>query len=225
MSGHLKPYAAPKSWIFLRKAHTWITRPLPGANPIERSQPISLLLKQLGCAKTKRDVQQIINDRLVTIDGKAIKDRHAPVGFMDSIKINPDITLRGTLDEKGRLKFIEVPEKELGKKLCKIIGKHSSKGGKIQFNLSDGRNILTEKNQYAIGDSLLIEVPKQKIVDRFPLEKGNTVFLLEGRHTGTIGTIQEIKGEKLWCTKDKERIETLKRVAFVIGKDKPAIKL
>jgi len=220
---HLKSYAAPKSWTLLRKIRKWVLKPLPGAHPLDKALPIGVLLKQVGVADTTKEARKIINQRAVLVDGIPVKDVHFATGFMDGITIKPDIILRGTLDEKGRLKFVPVPE--VSKKISKIIGKTSAKGGKVQLNLSDGRNVLVDKGSHKTGDSLLFDVPSQKIVDTIPLDKGVTVFLVGGKHTGTVGIVAEIQKERIWITKDKEKLETLKKFAFVIGKDKPLLKL
>ena len=225
MSRHLKAYNAPKSWTILRKAHKWVLRPSPGAHPLVRALPIGLLLKQLGCGQTSREIKKVLNQKAVMIDGSVVKDIHHSTGFMDAISVKPSTSLRCTLDDKGRLKFIEAPAGEMNKKLCRIINKSVTKGGKIQLNLSDGRNILAEKGAYATGDTLLLEVPSQKILEHYPLAKGNTAFLVAGRHIGTIAPVEDIQGDKIWCGKGKEKIETLKQFAFIVGKDKPALKL
>ncbi len=225
MSRHLKAYAAPKSWTILRKITKWILRPQPGKHPLVRSLPIGLLLKQLGVAQTTREAKKIVNIKAVLVDCKTIKDIHQGVGFMDTIQVKPNITLRCTLDEKGRLKFTTITAGELSKKICRITGKQTVPGGKTQLTLSDGRNILSDKKEYNVGDSLLIETPEQKIAGHFALANGCTAFLTGGKHTGLTGTIEDIQGDRLWCTVDKKKIETLKRFAFVIGKDKPAVKL
>jgi small subunit ribosomal protein S4e len=225
MSNHLKAYNAPKSWTIPRKTTKWVIRPDAGAHPQERALPIALLLKQLKIAATGREVKKILNEKVVLVDGAAVTDPHSATGFMDTIQIKPGFALRCTLDEKGRLKFIDIPEAELGKKICKIIGKRTLKGNKIQLNLSTGRNILAAKNDYAVGDSLLMDVPSQKITGHYPLSKGHTAFMTSGKHTGQVGVIDHIEGDRLWFTKGKDKFETLKQVAFVVGKDKPAVKL
>ena len=55
-----------------------------------------------------------------------------------------------------------VNEKESSLKLCKIKGKNLMKG-KINLNLHDGRNIITDNKEIKVGDSVLIELPAQKI--------------------------------------------------------------
>ncbi len=225
MSRHLKSYAAPKSWTILRKVTKWIIRPNAGAHPLKRALPLGLLLKQLGFAQTSREAKIILNMKNVLVDGRVIKETHFGTGFMDTIQIKPKTALRCSIDQKGRLRFIDIPDTDLNKKICKIIGKITIRGGKIQLNLSDGRNILIDKDKYVVGDSLLLEVPSQKITDHFPIEKENTAFLIGGRHTGKIGIIDDVQGQRVWCTSGKEKIETLKDLTYVIGKNKPAVKI
>jgi len=58
------------------------------------------------------------------------------------------------------------------------------------------------------------------------LEKGSTIFLIGGKHLGETGTIEDITGNKIiYKIKSNEVFETLKKYAFVIGIDKPIIKL
>jgi len=225
MSKHLKAYAAPKSWIILRKVNKWITRPAPGAHEKQKAFPIGLLIKQLGFARTAREVKKILNDKNVSVDGKVIMDRHFSVGFMDAIQIKPSTLLRGKYDEKGRLVFVPMPKDESTKKVCKVIGKRTIAGGKLQLNLFDGRNVLVDKSDVAIGDSLVLELPSQKVIEHLPLGKGAVAFLLAGRHTGVIGTVESIDGDKIKCSKGKEQFETLKRFAFVLGKNKAVVKV
>ena len=225
MSGHLKAYAAPKSWTLLRKVNKWVVRPFPGKHPLNLSVAVGLMLKQLGCGQTTKEIRKIVNSQAVLVDGRLVKDLHFSIGFMDTLHVKPNVSMRCSLDEKGRLNFISVPESELSKKICKITGKKAVKGGKIQLNLSDGRNILAEKGKYSIGDSLLLEIPSQKITEQFQMVKGNTAFLIGGGHIGKVVTITDIQGERIWCTKGKEKIETLKKFALVVGKDKSTVKI
>ncbi len=222
---HLKAYAAPKSWAVKRKTNKWILRPAPGTHPLQKAMPIGLLLKQLECACNTKETKIILNNKAVMVDGRIVKDLHFNIGFMDAIRIKPGINVRGALDKKGRLSFKKAPEGEMNKKICRITGKTTMPKGKIQLNLSDGRNITPETKNYTTGDSLLIEVPSQKIIEHLPLEKGSTAFLIGGRHTGSIVKIEEVKNEKVICKNAKNTIESLKKFAFVIGKDKPAIEL
>ncbi|MBS3147863.1 hypothetical protein J4219_03180 [Candidatus Woesearchaeota archaeon] len=225
MSNHLKAYAAPKSWTLLKKVSKWTLRPLPGSQPLERSLPIGMLMRQLGVANTMREIKHVLNSKAVMVNGKVVKDAHFGVGLMDAISVKPGKSVRCTIDTKGRLVFKDAPESEMSKKLSQVTGKRTVKGAKIQVNFSDGRSMLMQKDTLNVGDGVLLELPKQKVLDQFKFEKGTSVLLLGGRHTGLICTIEDVQGKKLVCKHGAKRIETLTKVAFPVGSDKPVVKL
>jgi small subunit ribosomal protein S4e len=226
MKSHLKRLVVPKSWKLLKKEEKFVVRPRPGAHPAKLSMPISLLLKNLGYASTTNEVKKILNTKEVLIDGTRVKEHKVPVGFMDiiTIKETNDI-LRVVLDEKGRLKLIPADKDEALLKLSRIKGKKVLTKGKMQLNLEDNRNILIDKGDYKVGDTVLITVPFQEIKQHLKLEKGAFIYLIGGKHIGHKGTIESIEGNKLIYTSAKKKYESLKKYAFVIGKEKESIKL
>ncbi len=119
----------------------------------------------------------------------------------------------------------EIKPEEAKIKPCKIIGKKIIKKQKLQLNLYDGKNILTKEKAGNVGDTIIIEIPSQKIKEVLKLEKNALVYLTGGGHTGEIGIVDEIKGRRITYKRDKDKFETLKKYAFVIGKDKPLIQL
>lgn len=223
MSNHLKAYAAPKSWTILRKVTKWIVRPNPGAHEMRRSMPIGLLLKQLKLAKTAREVKHVLGQGVVHVDGKKVFDQHFSVGFMDIVKIGGETTVRCMIDKKGRLVFLPVGKDEETKKVNRIVRKQSVPGGKVQMTLSDGRNLLKDKASEQVGDSLVMSVPDQVVLDHISLKKGATVMLMGGRHTGHVGQIEAMDGAKIMIKSGSEKFETLKEFAFIVGKEKPAV--
>jgi small subunit ribosomal protein S4e len=126
------------------------------------------------------------------------------------------------LNTKGKLIIIEISENEAKLKPCKIRGKSQLKG-KIQLNLFDGRNVPIEKGDFKVGDTVLIEVPSQKIKDTIKLEKGNLIYLTGGKRVGDIGTVEDIKRNKIMFKIGNESVETSKEYAFAIGKEKTAV--
>ena len=128
------------------------------------------------------------------------------------------------MDEKGRFYPNEISESEINIKPCKIVGKTIVRK-KIQLNTFDGKNILVDKNEYVVGDTIVIGMHEKKIKDHFKLEKGNTIFLTSGKQMGNIGTVEDIIENKIiYKTKDGV-FETLKKYAYVVGKEKPIIKI
>ena len=93
----------------------------------------------------------------------------------------------------------------------------------MQLNLHDGRNILTDKKDFKVRDTLLIELPSQKIVQHLKFEPGSLVFFIAGKKMGQTANLKEIKDDKIICKAGGDEFETAKDYAFVIGKDKPVI--
>ncbi len=217
---HSKRSSIPKTWAgILKKEEKYILKTEPGPHRKELSMPLEVVLKILGFAQTKREAKKILNTKNIIVDGRRIKSSKFPVGLFDVLTITETgENFRGTLDENGQLLFKPIKKENSKLKASKIIGKTVIRGGKIQINLSDARNIITEKTQNKVGDTLLIEVPEQKVVKHLPLEKGAKILLIAGKHSGDKGTVEKIEGERL-VYKNKESIITLKEYAFVLPEE------
>ena len=193
----------------------------------------------MGLVDVGSDARNMIKSGEIFVDGRPRKDNKYPVGLMDVVSI-PKIgkNYRITIDYKG-LKVIEIPEKENKIKLVRINNKTLIKNGNLQLNLHDGRNIIIDiknpkkpvEDGYKTGDSLLIEIPSQKILDHFKLEKGNFALLTKGQNIGTFAKIKETietrsrEPNKVVCQSDGTEFEAIKDYIFIVGKDKPAITL
>ncbi|HHO57214.1 MAG TPA: 30S ribosomal protein S4e, partial [Thermoplasmatales archaeon] len=101
------------------------------------------------------------------------------------------------------------------------------KGGKIQLNLHDGRNILVEEDTYKTGDVLKISLPEQEILDVIPLEAGNLAMITGGSHRGEIAEIEgvEITRNPMPNVVKLKGFSTIKPYVFPVGKDKPLVQL
>ena len=226
MSRHLKRLNAPKSWTIMRKTTKYIAKPLPGAHKLSESMPIALVLKQLGHAQTTAEAKKILIAHQVLIDGRRVVDPKAPVGVLDSISLPVSSEyFRIVFDAKGRLQLIAIPKAEAGAKLCKVINKTTVPGGKIQLNLNDGRNILADAKAAGTGDTLVLEMPTQKITQKLALEKGALSYLLGGKHISMLGKLESIEGDKILFNANGKSIATAKKYALVVGKDKPVLTL
>jgi small subunit ribosomal protein S4e len=223
---HLSRLASSKKWNIRKKGIKWVARPHPGAHSInEGIHLLSILRDMLNYAHTLKEVKKILTNEEIYVDGKRRKNPRFIVGLMDVLFIPKNKeTFRVLLTKKGKLTLIPIDEKESNIKLCKITGKRPYKK-KIQLNLFDGKNILVDKAEYKVGDTLMIEVPSLKIKGSFALEKGNYIYLTGGRHIGETGVMEEISDKTIIIKKNKQLIKTSKKLAFVIGKTKPAIKL
>ncbi len=224
---HLKRIAAPKNWEIARKAATFFARPNPGMHSYDYGVPLVFVMREkLQLGKTRKEIRDILNKQEVLVDGKRRKDHKFNVGFMDVVTF-PKLkkSYRVVINARGKIDVIEINEKEANQKIVRVKNKTMVKG-KLQLNLSDGRNVLAEKGTYKVNDCLVIELPSQKILNHFAFEKGAAILLIGGRHMGTQAVVESIEGDTLVIrTGDNEMYETTKKNAYVIGKEKAHIQV
>ncbi len=230
MSDHMKRLAAPRSWPLKRKVSIWVTKQSAGAHSIEDSMSaVTVLRDMVGACDTAREAKRIIGNREMFVDGKAVKNPKAPVGFMDVITIpKMNLAYRMLLTDKGKLTLVPIDEAEAAWELCKIENKTVVKGGKIQLNLSGGRNIVLDKNDYKCGDSLKVAFDGQQVMDHYPLQDGSVVFIKEGSQAGAVKTVKSletVRGTASNLVLFTDGSETVARNCFVIGTQTAAIKL
>lgn len=224
----MKRQSAPVTWRINRKGTKFIVKPNPG-KPYKLSMPLSLIFKTLlKYCKTTKEVKNILQDKEVIVDGTRRKDHRFPVGFMDviSLPVSKE-NYRVLLNKRGKLVLVKIDEAEAGIKPCKIINKKKLKKAVLQLHFSDGRTmLLTKKQEYKVGDVLLLKIPSQEIQDHFKIEQGSHVFLTGGKYVGHQGKIGKIDNNIIQIKNPEgEQILTDKRYAFVIGNEKAIIKL
>jgi small subunit ribosomal protein S4e len=235
MKRHLKRLRIPKFWKVPKKYTKWAVTPRAGPHKKFESIPLMVILRDvLKIVYKGKEAKSIIKTGEVLVDGERRKDPKYPVGVMDVVVI-PKLKLRYRLIPTiSGLELVELDSEEANKKLCRIRGKTVVRGGKMQLNLHDGRNLLVDAKaakKYNTGDSILIELPSQKMLEHLKFEKGALALIAKGRNIGLLGKILEIivtktkEPTKLICDVDGEKLEVLKDYVFVVGKDKPMIKL
>lgn len=196
MKNHLKRIAAPRTWLLSRKSEKFILRPNPGSHKLEEGMPLGVVLRDhLKLTKTIREAQKLLNNNEVFVDNRRKKDRREMVGLFDVIKI-PTLSKNVTidLDSKGRLIVKDLDEKEISTKTCKVLGKSVLKGNKLQLNLIGGKNLITDKKDVKVGDSVILNLEKNEIQEVLPLKKDANILLVGGKHSGTRGKLKEIDG-------------------------------
>jgi len=230
MSDHMKRLAAPRSWPLKRKVSIFITKQNAGAHSIEDSMAaVTVLRDMVEACDTAREAKRIIGNREMFVNGKAVKDPKAPVGFMDAVSIpKMDLYYRMFITNKGKLTLVPISKDEAAWGLYKIMDKTIVKGGKFQLNLSGGRNILLDKNDYKCGDSLKVAYEGQNILDCYHFAAGSTVLIKEGAQSGKIKAVKEvqvIRGSAPNVVVFSDGTETIVDNCFIIGADKSAITL
>jgi len=238
----LKALASPKFWPVLRKEYKWTVKPRPGPHPMEYSLPLLLIVRDvLGYAKTAREARKIIAEGHFKVDGRVRKDYKYPVGLMDVIEIvDTGEAYRFIPYPVKFFKLHEIPREEANLKPVRINNKTTVKGGHIQLNLHDGRNILVKvkdprrpvEDVYKTLDTLLITLPEQEIREHIKFEEGALAIIIAGRNVGRVGRILGV--QRGWGRKRSivtledpsgNQFQTTLEYVFVIGREKPVISL
>jgi small subunit ribosomal protein S4e len=234
-SKHQKRIASPRNWILHRKKHKFAYRADSGPHSREKCIPLGLLLRDvLSLAETAREIKIILNKQLVSIDGRVITNPKFPVGLMDVIHIeNLNKSYRILPHYLHVLMPFEMKKSATKNKACQIMNKTTIKGGIIQLNLHDGRNIRLPKEEgieqrYSTRDTIIIEIPSQKIIDHYPFKEGMYAIIIDGRNVSKHGTIKEFQwrfgpraSTVTIVTSEGEEVQTTPEYIFVIGKTSP----
>jgi len=218
----LKRVAAPKWWPIERKTKKFIISSR-GPHQKQMSLPLLILVRDVfKLAETNKEAKRIIKRGEILVDGKKRKDPKFGVGLLDVIEI-PVLEKVWRAIPKNGLSFVEISKEESKVKICKIMNKKTLKGNKTQLNLHDGRNLLTDEN-YSTNDSLLIELPEQKVIEHIKFEQSSTVIVIGGSNAGKIARIKNIEKNRVWLDNEKF-FEVPKKLVMVVGKDRPLINL
>lgn len=236
--GHLKRLTAPTFWPIHRKETAWAPKPNAGAHKSASCLPLSVVVRDiLGVAKTRREIVHILSQGKVKVDGRTRREENYTIGLMDVIELaDANIAYRVLPVEKEKgLSLVRIPKDEAKFKLCKVLQKGIAPKGLMHFGVHDGRNVTMPKDEaapYQTNDTLRVSVPTQRVLNHIKFEKGNIALVVAGRNLGKIGKIVELqKGTAtrppMVSIEDQtgNKFDTIVDYTFVVGSDKPAIKL
>lgn len=188
---HLKRERAPKSWRTSRKGTAFVAMPTS-----KQGVPLVVIMRDLlGVAQNKREVKKAAQNQSLLVNNKQVNDERKGIGLFDTISLVPsDTHYRLNLSEKGKYKLDEISKKEANSKITKVDGKKILKKGKVQINLNDGRNFLSDK-EIKTNDSVVIDFENKKVEKHIPLKEKSKIVVFSGKHTGKEGNIEQIDWE------------------------------
>jgi len=231
-SKKLKRQMAPLFWGINRKNKRFAITVKPGSHSKNRSIPTALLLRDmLKVVTTLREAKSVIYNGKVNVDGVIRKSLHHSIGLMDVIELQGISDIYRLVPTHGHiLQPIKIDSSEKSKKIVKVTSKTTTKGKKTQLGFHDGRTIIADNN-VNVGDSCLIQIPEQKILDVIKLEKDSLVIVTRGANTGQIGHLNNINEatftlpKRINLTVDKKKFEMPSDLVIAIGKEKPVIQV
>jgi len=239
---HLKRLPAPAFWPIHRKEFRWTARPKPGAHEIDRCLPLLLVVRDiLHLAKTRKEARFLLSEGNVVVNGRIRRDDTYPVGLMDVIAFPVMNTAYRVLPapRKGLI-LHPIPGDEREFKLCQIVNKTCVKGGHLQLNLNDGRNILLRvadpgnpvEDRYETHGTLKLQLPSAEITDYVALTKGVLAVITGGKnigHWGEVVALDEVEGTHSPTItlkgEEDDLYTTIIDYVFPIGKGMPWVSL
>lgn len=214
---HNKRHSMPSNWPLARKGNVYFVN----SNHSQYSAiPLLVALRDvLQIAKTAKEVRlmQLANE--VLVNDKVRKEPQFPVQVFDVLNL-PKLGKNYRLEVAGKkLKFNEVSGKEASKKIVKSIGKVQISKNIVQINLEDGSNFLIKEN-FAVGDSAVLNLKERKIEKILPMKEGSKVLVVAGKHSGKNGKIKEVltvnnKKQYLIKFEDSEVVLPMKTILAV----------
>ena len=231
-SKKLKRQMAPLFWGIARKEKRFVVTVKPGTHKKNYSIPTAVLLRdKMKVVSTLREAKSVIYAGKVTIDGVKRKSLHHGIGLMDVVELDGISDSYRLVPKDGTiLTPIKINADEKNKKIVKVTGKTSIKGGKTQIKFHDGRTLISDE-LVDVNDSCVLQIPEQKILEVIKLEKNTKILITRGINAGKTGEIKEIKEGTFVLTKrivttiDDKLIEIPIRLVIAVGKDKPVMQI
>jgi len=231
-SKKLKRQMAPTFWGITRKEKRFVVTVKPGPHPKNYSIPNAVFLRDtLKLTKTLRESKSVIYDGKITVDGVKRKSLHHGIGLMDVVELDGVSDAYRLVPQNGQiLQPLKINISEKSKKILKLTSKTTIKNGKTQLGFHDGRSMIADI-KINVGDSCLMQVPEQKILEVIKLEKGSQVIVTKGINAGKIGKVEEVKEGTFTLPKrveilvDERKIEIPVDIIMTVGKEKPVIQI
>lgn len=231
-SKKLKRQMAPQFWGIDRKSKRFVITVRPGPHRKEASIPTAVFLRDtLKIVNSLREAKTAIYGGRVKIDGVVRKSLHNGIGLMDVVELQDVSDVYRLVPTDGKiLKPVKINESEKTKKIVRVISKTTIKDGKTQIGFHDGRSIISD-TKVNVGDSCLIQIPEQKILEVLKLEKDSHVLVTRGVNAGQIGKIETIEEgsfilpKRILLDLEERKIEIPADVVIVIGKEEPVIQI
>ena len=231
-SKKLKRQMAPQFWGITRKDKRFVITVKPGPHKKANAIPTAVFLRDtLKIVSSLREAKASIYAGKVKIDGVVRKSLHHAIGLMDVIELENVSDIYRLVPTEGKiLKPIKINESEKSKKLVRIVTKTSINKGIIQTGFHDGRSTLAEVNG-KIGDTCVMQIPDQKILDIIKLEAGCQGLVTRGINAGQIGKVESVEEGTFILPKrvililGDKKIEIPADIIMPIGKEEPVIQL
>jgi len=222
---HLKRLNAPSHWMLDKLGGVYAVRPRAGPHRLLESIPLSLIIRnRLKYALSNKEVNYVTKQRFIKVDGRIRTDPKFPAGFMDVISIEKTgDRYRLLYNTKGKFILHKIKGNEVGIKVCRIKRRGYAPNRTPYVSTHDGRTLRFPDPNIGVGDSVLVDVKTNKVLEWAKLKPGALVAVTGGSNTGRIGVLVDVERHPgsfdIVHIKDSDgsQFATRSQNAFVIG--------
>merc|ERR1712196_115202 len=167
---HMKRLNAPKHWMLDKMGGTWAPRPSTGPHKLRECLPLVLVLRnRLKYALTCKEVQQILMQRLIKVDGKVRTD---PKDRYVIHRLN-----HKNFPTENQFKLCRIAKVSVGAKNVPYVSTH------------DGRTVRYPDPNAKMHDVIKVNIASGKAEDLIKFEVGATCVITRGQNQGRVGVI------------------------------------
>ena len=185
---HIKKTQMPKTWPVPRKGKRKRFVAVPSHATSKGISLLYLLRDVLHIAATRKEARYMTLNGMVKVNNKIRHDENFPVQVLDTLNLDKSGKNYRLQIENKKFALIEIDAKKAETKIVKIRGKKILDGNKIQMNLDDGQNILTNE-KFSVGDSVIMNTKENKVTKILSLKEGASVEIISGKHAGEKGKL------------------------------------
>ena len=211
---HLKRKNTSNIWPIAQKGTTYVIVP---SHEKKNGIPLLVVMRDiLKIIKTRKELKKILNEGKIEVNGKPAEEENLSLILFDILSLKTENKhFRVTFSENGKIALNQVDAKHAQRKICKVINKKLITGKKVQINLNNGRNIITNE-KISVGDSVLINFKDKKIEKIIPIQEKAEALIIKGKHMGKFGIIEKIEGNKIILKSGNKNVEIKKNELIVI---------
>lgn len=191
---HLKRLAAPVAWGLEKSGGVFATRMRSGPHCKALAVPLNYIVSRfIGIAKNSREVAYVLNEGHISVNGRVVKDRKAPVGLFDVITIKKTNThYRLVLNINRKFKIQKITSESANFRITKVRAKDVEETVPY-IRTIDGFNFRFVDPAVGLNDTVLVDIRTNKVVDFLRFESGKIAFVFGGSNAGRAGVIKRVE--------------------------------
>jgi len=178
-----------KFWPIPRKGTTYV---MVASHNRKEAMPLMIVMRDiLKLVKNRKELSKLIREKQIKINGKEIRETNYPISLFDVLSLDGlGKNYKMVLLKNKKYSFEEISGKETGSRPYKVMDKKILPSKKVQLNLMYGKNIISSE-KVNVGDSVVLDF-ENKVVRIIGIKKGENAIVLEGKHAGDNGKIEEV---------------------------------